>query len=96
MGGGTTASSEGDDTSTAVAGVCSGLLWACGNFGSLHATLGLGQAVGFPLTQVCVLVSAAWGIGAFGEIPGKAGRVLFGVASALVLGGAVLLADQAE
>ena len=82
------------DTSVALTGICSGFLWACGNFGSLHATLGLGQAIGFPLTQVCVLVSAGWGIGAFGEIPSVTGRGLFVGASVLVLGGAVLLADQ--
>ena len=82
------------DTIVALTGICSGFLWACGNFGSLHATLGLGQAIGFPLTQVCVLVSAGWGIGAFGEIPSATGRVLYAGASVLVLGGAVLLADQ--
>ena len=34
------------------AGIAAGALWAAGNVLSVHATMRLGQAVGFPLTQV--------------------------------------------
>jgi hypothetical protein len=45
---------------TAEAGFACGGLWAAGNFLGVHATLGLGQAIGFPLTQVCG-IEATWG-----------------------------------
>lgn len=38
----------------ALPGLCCGGLWASGNVLSVYTTLRLGQAVGFPLTQVCV------------------------------------------
>lgn len=79
---------------TTQAGVATGILWAIGNFSGIHATLGLGQAIGFPLTQVCVLVSAGWGMLGFNEIPHASSRACFGSASLLVLAGAFLLAEQ--
>ena len=66
-------------------------LWAVGNFCSVHATAGLGQAVGFPLTQVCVLVSATFGILFFGELADARARALFVAAAATVLAGAACL-----
>ena len=62
-----------------------------GNFCSVHATAGLGQAVGFPLTQVCVLVSAMFGILFFGELADARARALFVAAAATVLAGAACL-----
>lgn len=73
------------------AGVACGALWAVGNFCSVHATAGLGQAVGFPLTQVCVLVSAMFGILFFGELADARARALFVAAAATVLAGAACL-----
>lgn len=73
------------------AGVAAGALWAVGNFAGVHATAGLGQAVGFPLTQVCVLVSAGLGMTFFGELAAPRPRAIFLAAAATVLAGAALL-----
>lgn len=64
-------------------GLCSGALWAAGNTMSVHATLRLGQAIGFPSTQVCVVVCALWGILYFKEIKECANLVLFWLATRL-------------
>merc|ERR1712187_83525 len=61
----------------ALPGICSGVLWASGNTLSVHATLRLGQAVGFPLTQSCVLVSGLWGIFYFRELTDRKALAMF-------------------
>ena len=71
-------------------------LWAVGNFLSVHATLVLGQAVGFPLTQSCVVISALWGILYFGELAQRSRLAEFAMASVVVLAGAAMLAQQSE
>ena len=72
-------------------GLATGALWASGNVLSVHATMRLGQAVGFPLTQVCVVISALYGILYFGELRLARARVLFAGSSAVVLAGAAAL-----
>jgi hypothetical protein len=32
-----------------------------GNFSSMFATIYLGQTIGFPLTQTCIVVNGFWG-----------------------------------
>ena len=71
-----------------------GCLWALANVMSVHATKHLGQAVGFPLTQVCVIVSAAWGVACFGELPRRAQRLGFAASSTITMVGATILASQ--
>lgn len=47
----------------ALPGMLSGVLWNAGNIGSIFAVLPpLGFAVGYPVTQSCVLVSGLCGI----------------------------------
>ena len=46
-------------------GMITGLLWNVGNFCSIYATYYLGLTVGFPLTQLALVVSGLWGIIAF-------------------------------
>ena len=75
----------------AVPGLSCGGLWAAGNVLSVHATLRLGQAVGFPLTQVCVVVSALWGIVYFRELRDRLALALFTAASCVVLASAAAL-----
>jgi glucose uptake protein GlcU len=77
--------------SCALSGMSCGALWAAGNVLSVHASMRLGQAVGFPLTQVCVVISALWGIFFFGELPQPRARALFASSSVVVLAGAVAL-----
>jgi len=73
------------------AGIAAGALWAAGNVLSVHATMRLGQAVGFPLTQVCVVVSALWGILYFDELRDRTSKRVFAASAVLVLAGAAAL-----
>jgi len=74
----------------AIPGVLTGVFWACGNFCSFFATLYLGQTIGFPLTQTCIVVCGFCGILVFDELQGSASRVCFGFGVVLVVIGAVL------
>jgi glucose uptake protein len=79
-----------------------GLVWNVANVASFYAISGLGLAVGFPLTQLALVVSLAWGILAFGEVPGRKARLRIALGAALLLAGASslglgrALAPQAE
>merc|ERR1712000_123329 len=57
--------------SVALPGLLTGCFWGMGNFQAMFATLYLGQTVGFPLTQCCLIVSGCWGILYFKEIQGR-------------------------
>ena len=75
----------------ALPGLITGVFWAIGNFESTFATLHLGQAVGYPLTQTCIVVAGLWGALFFGEIRGAPSLLLFSVSVLVIIGGAVLL-----
>ena len=75
----------------AVCGLASGAMWAAANVLSVHATMRLGQAIGFPLTQCCVIVSSLWGILYFGELRDRAALGVFTGSSVLMLVGAATL-----
>eukprot|EP00755_Sulcionema_specki_P021113 Sspe_Gene.12989::Locus_4449_Transcript_1_1_Confidence_1.000_Length_1659::g.12989::m.12989 len=74
----------------AIPGVLTGVYWACGNFASFFATTYLGQTIGFPLTQCCMVLNGLWGILYYGEITGAYPVGLFCVSVAVIIGGAVL------
>ncbi|CAK0871100.1 unnamed protein product [Prorocentrum cordatum] len=46
----------------AAPGLVTGAYWAMGNFASMFAMTYLGQTIGFPLTQTCIVVGGLWGI----------------------------------
>eukprot|EP00747_Dinoflagellata_sp_TGD_P169629 gnl/TRDRNA2_/TRDRNA2_199088_c0_seq1.p1 gnl/TRDRNA2_/TRDRNA2_199088_c0~~gnl/TRDRNA2_/TRDRNA2_199088_c0_seq1.p1 ORF type:complete len:354 (+),score=66.23 gnl/TRDRNA2_/TRDRNA2_199088_c0_seq1:118-1062(+) len=73
-------------------GLVSGVLWNFGNMCSIFAMLPpLGMAIGYPLTQSCILVSGLWGIAYYKEIKGiRAVSRFFAFASVLLTGAAVL------
>mmetsp|Transcript_29367 Transcript_29367/g.94267 ORF Transcript_29367/g.94267 Transcript_29367/m.94267 type:complete len:102 (-) Transcript_29367:270-575(-) len=75
-------------------GFCAGVLWAVGNVLSVHATLELGQSIGFPMTQSCVVISALWGIVVFKEMTARTPLLLFLLSSTLVAAGASLLGSN--
>lgn len=77
----------------ALPGVLTGCFWACGNFASFFATTYLGQTIGFPLTQCCVVLNGFWGILYFGEISGRYPVSVFVAAVAVVIGGAVMVGN---
>jgi hypothetical protein len=52
-------------------GFLAGTLYSAANFGSILSVTYLGQAVGFSLCQVQILVSGLWGIFYFKEIKGR-------------------------
>lgn len=68
-----------------------GLGWNCANIGSLVAVSALGFAVGFPLTQLALLVSISWGVFRFGESPLPSQRRFLALAAISLLFGAALL-----
>jgi glucose uptake protein GlcU len=73
-------------------GLFSGLIWGIANFAGLNAVALLGLAVGFPLTQLALLVSVAWGLLYFKEIKGKDKILKIVVGAIVLIAGAFLLA----
>jgi len=76
-------------------GGITGVVWAMGNFLSVHATKHLGMSIGFPLVQTGILVAAVWGIFFFKDINVKRVPVAvpFSLSLMSLLGGAALLAQ---
>lgn len=69
-----------------------GLLWSLGNFSTVHAVANLGLAVGYSLTQVQLLVSTAWAVLFYKEIPlVKETVVVFLGSTVCIIVGMVLL-----
>jgi glucose uptake protein len=78
-----------------IVSVLMGFLWIAGQHGCFWAidTRGaLGYAVGYPLTQLNLLVNLLWGVAVFHEYPTKPERIKLGVATSVILVGAALLA----
>lgn len=76
---------------TLLPGVVAGLLWNAGNICSVFAAEYLGMTIGFPLTQMALLVSALWGMILFKEITRIPAIISFFSAALILIGGAVLL-----
>lgn len=76
----------------ALPGLTVGYFWAAGNACSVHATAYLGIALGFPLTQTCIVVNALWGLILFNEMPNCPRRLACAAGICTILTGAVLLA----
>ena len=78
-----------------VVSVLMGFLWIAGQHGCFWAidTKGaLGYAVGYPLTQLNLLVNLLWGVVVFHEYPTRTERIRLAVATSVILVGAALLA----
>jgi hypothetical protein len=79
----------------AVAGpaLLTGALWSVGNLCSIYAVETLGLSVGFPLVQCQLIVSTAWAVLYYREVPWQLRTVLAFVGSTLVaVAGMLLLA----
>jgi glucose uptake protein GlcU len=74
-----------------VPGLLAGFVWNLGNFSSIYATLYLGLTIGFPLTQVALLVAGLYGIFFFKEITSWFAVMFFFLSAGVLLGGAALL-----
>jgi len=68
-----------------------GLAWNCANVGSIIAVREIGYAIGFPLTQLALLISISWGVFVFGESNTPHQRRYLLCAAILFLSGATLL-----
>jgi len=76
----------------ALPATASGILWNCGNLGSIMATASpLGLTVGYPLCQCALLVAGLWGIIYFREIKGGLKIGFFFISAVVLLAGAGLL-----
>lgn len=76
------------------ASAISGILWMIGTHGcfwAINANGELGYAVGYPLTQLNLLVNLGWGVLIFGEYKSTRERMRLMFATAIILAGAVLL-----
>lgn len=77
-----------------VISIFAGILWLLGTHGSFAAIAEdgpLGYGIGYPLTQLNLLVNIAWGVLVFKEYPTKKERLRLGAAATIILTGAVLL-----
>lgn len=74
-----------------IASIGAGILWSLGSIGSFWALEGLGFTVGYPLTQLNLLVAIFWGVLIFKEHPSTQERLKIGLAAFVVLLGAILL-----
>lgn len=68
-----------------------GLAWNLANIGSLFTVNAFGFAVGFPLTQLALLVSLAWSVGLYGEYSAKSAKIRLLLGAIILLMGATLL-----
>lgn len=74
--------------------VLMGFLWMAGTHGcfwAIDVNGALGYAVGYPLTQLNLLVNLAWGVLVFGEYKTARERLRLLFATFIILAGAVLL-----
>ncbi len=61
--------------------------------GSIYATLYLGMALGWPLVQCQLLVSAFWAVFFYDEVTGHQARSVLLGSSVLVVSGAIMLSQ---
>ena len=75
------------------AGLCSGVVWNLGNVSSLLAmdVFGVPYGIAYPILQCALVVGGIIGIFVFKEVTDRLAILLFFVADALVIAGAVLL-----
>lgn len=69
-----------------------GIILAGGNYLAVGATVtAYGVALGYPLTQLAIVVSALWGVLVFREVTTRRGRVLIAVSVMLAVTSALLV-----
>ena len=83
------------DLAPSVASFFMGVLWMIGQHGcfwAIDSNGALGYAVGYPLTQLNLLVNLLWGVAVFHEYPTKNERIKLAIAVSVILCGGALLA----
>src|SRR3990167_642043 len=76
---------------TLAPGLLAGVLWASANLFRVFAVLWLGMAVGFPLTQLGLVIAAAIGMIFFKEITSRFSILVFVLSTICIISGAFLL-----
>ena len=75
-------------------GLTSGWIFAIGNYFGIFTIASLGLTVGFPITQIAVLVSILWGIIYFKELPESKTKTKIIIAAILIFTGSYVLASS--
>jgi glucose uptake protein GlcU len=75
----------------ALPGLLTGCYWGLGNFAAMFATVYLGQTIGFPLSQCCLILNGLWGILYYREIRGTKAIATFAAGAVAILVGAAFL-----
>ena len=78
------------------AGLLSGLIWTVGNTCAFYATEMLGFAIGFPLTQLGLVVAGIISIFIYKEITDRVAIALWSLGVFIVCGGAFLLGYSSQ
>lgn len=73
-------------------GFLTGFYWSCGNLCATYATQYLGNTVGYPLTQTCIVVSGLWGIFYYRELTAASQISAWAASATLIIVGAAMLA----
>lgn len=75
-----------------VVGVAAGVMWNVSNLASFAAIASLGLAIGYPLTQIAILVAALWGLLYFKEVNRRRSMAAIYAGASVILAGSVFLA----
>ena len=73
-------------------GTAAGVLWNAANLTSFIAIASLGLAIGYPLTQLAILIAVLWGLLYFKEVTQKKSSLAIYAGAAVVLIGSAFLA----
>jgi glucose uptake protein len=76
------------------AGFGTGVIWGLGNILSVYATLYLGISIGFPLSQLALVVNGLWAVLVFKELKTCMALTLWGLATLLLLMGGFILTNS--
>jgi len=79
-------------TKDAAAGTVAGVVWNAANLTSFIAIASLGLAIGYPLTQLAILIAVLWGLLYFKEVTQKKSNLAIYAGVAVVLIGSAFLA----
>jgi len=73
-------------------GTAAGVMWNAANLTSFIAIASLGLAIGYPLTQLAILIAVLWGLLYFKEVTQKKSSLAIYAGAAVVLIGSAFLA----
>lgn len=79
-------------TKDAAVGTAAGVMWNAANLTSFVAIASLGLAIGYPLTQLAILIAVLWGLLYFKEVTQKKSSLAIYAGAAVVLIGSAFLA----